>query len=690
MFSNARVLLAVAIATAMAVLPAACRQEGPRQPEPEPGTTGSQPVPSVAGSAGTPAVPHGSPVNAAFWADPSGAGEQLVLAAAGIAGVEIYLPDGTRAGSIDTVDAGLVTVVPDVAGAPLVVLYDTKESTLRAFRLERERLSLREVMSDPPGVADELTGLCHYRSRLSGSDYLYAVTDGGMIHHFELYGTGDALHARLLRSIPSGKGSGFCVVDPGDAMLYVSEEATGIWRLGAEPESDTTREAVDLRAPFGSLGDDLKGVAIYPVDSDSSYLVVADASQARLAFYRLPEGEAAGSVVLEGLHEPEGVTVTSAAVGGHASGMLVVADESAEAGGPNLELVGWQAVADALGLEVAAGPPDYDSPPVVRPVLETDVMPSYGDAADDPAIWVHSEDPAQSLVIGTDKQSGLLVYDLEGALLQHLPDGNMNNVDLRDGFPLGGQAVTLVTASNRSNDGIAAYRIDAVGRRLVEVADGVLPTGFADPYGLCMYRSEATGEFYVFVNEGGRGTIRQWRLFDNAKGKVAIEQMRELEVGSQAEGCAADDATGQLYVAEEDRGLWKYSAEPDGGDARNLIDATGDEGRLTDDVEGVAIWADGDGSGYIVVSNQGADNYALYRRGGRHEFVGFVHVVANAVDGIDGASETDGLDVVSASLGAAFPQGLLVVQDGRNIAPEQRQNFKYVSWADVATALDLE
>ena len=47
--------------------------------------------------------------------------------------------------------------------------------------------------------------------------------------------------------------------------------------------------------------------------------------------------------------------------------MRVVADESAEAGGPNLELVGWQAVADALGLEVAAGPPDYDSPPVVRP-----------------------------------------------------------------------------------------------------------------------------------------------------------------------------------------------------------------------------------------------------------------------------------------------------------------------------------
>lgn len=655
----------------------------------EPATSPDVPTVAIAASARTPAVAHGAPVNAAFWFDPAADSGPLLLAAAGIAGLEVYRPDGTRLGSIDTLDAGLVTVVPGVSGGPVVVAYDTATATLRGFRFEREPLALREVMPEPPGVADELTGLCHYRSRLSGSDYLYAVTDGGMIHQFELYGSNGTVHGRLLRSIPSGKGSGFCAVDPVDAMLYVSEEETGIWRLGAEPESDTTREPVDLRAPFGGLGDDLKGLAVYPVDGELSYLVVADVAMERLAFYRLPEGSAAGAAVLEGLHEPEGVTATPAAVDGHAAGMLVVADESAEAGGPNLQLVGWQDVADALGLKVSSGAVAYERPPVVRPVAETAVMPSYGDAADDPAIWVHPDDPSKSLVIGTDKQSGLFVFDLDGSVVQHLPDGNMNNVDLRGGFPLGGETVTLVTASNRSNDSIAAYRIDAAARRLVEVADGVLPTGFDDPYGLCMYRSEA-GEFYVFVNEGNVGTIRQWRLFDNGEGRVAAERVRELEVGSQAEGCVADDASGALYVAEEDHGLWKYSAAADGGEARTLIDSTGDGGRLTDDVEGVALWAGTDGDGYIVVSNQGADNYALYRRDGDHALVGFVHVVANAAAGIDGASETDGLDVVSAPLGDAFPQGLMVVQDGRNIAPEERQNFKYVSWADVAEALGLE
>jgi 3-phytase len=317
-------------------------------------------------------------------------------------------------------------------------------------------------------------------------------------------------------------------------------------------------------------------------------------------------------------------------------------------------------------------------------------MPSYGDAADDPAIWVHPEDPSESLVIGTDKQSGLFVFDLHGRALQHLADGRMNNVDLRDGFPLGGETVTLVTASNRSDDSIAAYRVDAASRTLVAVADGVLSTGFDDPYGLCMYRSARSGEFYVFVNEGGVGTVRQWRLFDNGSGRVAAEQVREFEVGSQAEGCVADDRFGHLYVAEDDRGLWKYPAEPDGGEARTQVDGTGEDGRLTDDVEGVALWQGPEGDGYIVVSNQGADNYALSRREGDNALVGFVHVVANAAAGIDGASETDGLDVSSAPLGTAFPQGLLVVQDGRNIAPEERQNFKYVSWADVVGALEPE
>ena len=71
----------------------------------------------------------------------------------------------------------------------------------------------------------------------------------------------------------------------------------------------------------------------------------------------------------------------------------------------------------------------------VTAVLETEKV---DEDPDDPAIWVNSEDPAKSRVLGTDKDYGLLVFDLEGRILQRFPDGRLNNVDVRTGVNLDG------------------------------------------------------------------------------------------------------------------------------------------------------------------------------------------------------------------------------------------------------------
>jgi 3-phytase len=643
---------------------------------------------SVAASGSSAPSGPGALANAAFWSDPGAPGSALILGAAGTAGVELYTPDGRRVGSLADVDAGFVAVVPGQAATPLVVVYDRRDAAIRAYRLDRDALELQSVMPEPLNPGDELTGLCHYHSRLSDSEYLYAVTDAGLILHYELFAQDGDIGGRLLRTIPFGKGAGFCAVDSGKGTLYVSDESVGIWRLGAEPESDTEREPFAMRSPWGTLSDEVKGIGLYRVNDKRSYLVAADVGEDRIAVYQLPGAKLLGRVQVPGLSEAEGVTVTNLPLGDtYPHGLVAVADEDA-AGGSDLKFIGWPALASALGLQSAdAGTKDADRAKAVRPVLETEVAASYGDAADDPAIWLHPDEPSKSLIIGTDKQLGLYVFDLQGRTVQVLPDGRMNNVDLRSGFPLGGEEATLVAASNRSNDSISVYRIDVGELQLVESAAGTLNTGFSDPYGLCMYHSARSGEFYVFVNEGDEGTYRQWRLFDNGEGKVAVERVREFEVGSQAEGCVADDELGHLYVDEEDVGLWKYAAEPDAGNERTLIDGTGKDGRLEADVEGVSLWVGENGEGYLVVSNQGADNYAVYRRAGDNAYVGHFHVVANAAENVDGASETDGLDVLNAALGERYPSGLLVVQDGRNIAPEERQNFKYVSWADVMGAL---
>ena len=165
-----------------------------------------------------------------------------------------------------------------------------------------------------------------------------------------------------------------------------------------------------------------------------------------------------------------------------------------------------------------ASPPAGAQTNQVSATVETDPVPSNGDAADDAAIWVHPDDPALSTIIGTDKEGGLAVYDLSGSQIQYIAEFLPNNVDLRHGFMLGGQEVDLVVSSDRADQTIAIHRIDPSSRQLVEVATPI-DSGI-DIYGVCMYRSPRSGDFYVFATPDDEGPVRQWRLADNGSGGV--------------------------------------------------------------------------------------------------------------------------------------------------------------------------
>jgi len=306
----------------------------------------------------------------------------------------------------------------------------------------------------------------------------------------------------------------------------------------------------------------------------------------------------------------------------------------------------------------------------VMATVETDPVPNGGDAADDPAIWVNPNDPAQSVIIGTDKRGGLAVYELSGKQIQYLPDGQMDNVDLRDGFKLGGQTVAIVTASNRKDNSIAIYKINPESRTLENVAARKIKHGLT-VYGMCMYRSVKTGKIYYFGTSKS-GEVEQWELFES-NGKVDAKKARNFKLGSVVEGCVADDELGHFYVAEEAVGIWKFSAEPETGSEHTQVAKVGD-GHLFADVEGLAIAYGKDGAGYLIASSQGNHSYVVYHREGNNEFVKKFRVSAG--DGVDGCEETDGIDVTTANLGPSFPHGVFVVQDGFN--DKGNQNFKLV------------
>ena len=90
------------------------------------------------------------------------------------------------------------------------------------------------------------------------------------------------------------------------------------------------------------------------------------------------------------------------------------------------------------GLIVCVGTTGHASEPlVVTPILSTSPLYNYEDApatpdADDPAIWINREDRQRSLVIGTAKDAGLLVYDLAGQLIQAIRPPNAPHVSAID------------------------------------------------------------------------------------------------------------------------------------------------------------------------------------------------------------------------------------------------------------------
>lgn len=318
--------------------------------------------------------------------------------------------------------------------------------------------------------------------------------------------------------------------------------------------------------------------------------------------------------------------------------------------------------------------------PVVATV-ETDPVPTSGDAADDATIWVHPTDPSESTIIGTDKDRGLAVYDLSGRQIQFLPDGRLNNVDLRYDFPLGGERVALVTSGNRADDSIAIYRVNPTTRMLENVAARKITTLAA--YGSCMYHSQKTSATYYFVNSE-QGDVEQWKLYDNGTGKVDAHRVRSFLVGSRTEGCVADDELGYLYIAVEDLGIRKYGAEPTTGEWYTVVDTTGLGGHLNpNDVEGLALYKEKNGTGYLIASNQGQNDFVVYIREGNNAYVATFRIVGGP--GIDDVTHTDGIAAQSRNLGPQFPDGVFVAQDHENDG--QNQNFKLVPWRQIERAL---
>ncbi|HVI99882.1 MAG TPA: phytase [Sphingomonas sp.] len=660
---------------------------------------GAQQAPVVAAAAATTPTAQGG-ANMAVIANAGDAARARILGTAELAGIEVYGLDGARSSAVS---AGEATGIGIRSGFPLggqdvtlAVVAETTNNSLRFFAYRDGALSEVGARAVPLGFAVE--DVCLWHSVQDGNFYAIAIGEGGRIDQQLVFATADGrVDARQARQFNLASEAKHCVADDRSGALYIAEEAVGIWRFDADPEAEIAPRLIDA-ARLGRITKEVGGVALYHGGADADWLIASDASSGRIFVYdRAQDDRWLGAVSLAGaggapVGEPGGLFATAAPLGARfPNGVLVAADEDAP-GGSTYQLVSMADVATALGVDPGNGPAQASVKPrfpVVAARVETVPVKSPGDAADDPAIWADPDDPAASLIVATDKKAGLYLYDMKGQVVDFAPVGKMNNVDLRTGFVLDGKSIVLVAATDRTRKAIGLFMLDIKARKIVDIADGVQASGLSDPYGLCMYRSAKSGRTFVFASDPD-GLNRQWEVVARPGGKAALRQVRDLELGSQTEGCVADDTAGAVYIDEEDVALWRFDAEPDGATTPRMVDSVERNPALKDDLEGISLYDLGGGKGYLVLSSQGNNSYAVYDRTGDNAYRGSFSVVADGAAGIDGISETDGLDVSSSNLGPGFEHGAMVAQDGRNVLPGDTQNFKIVRWSDIAAALKLD
>lgn len=307
------------------------------------------------------------------------------------------------------------------------------------------------------------------------------------------------------------------------------------------------------------------------------------------------------------------------------------------------------------------------------------------DAADDPALWRNAADPARSLIVGTDKKAGLYVYGLDGAVRSFDPAGRLNNVDLA-----GGADSALVIASDRTDKtrsrlALFSLRFDDPALQAL----GTVASGPGEAYGLCLQRQGQTPEAsglpaavtaYAALKDG---TVREIRLSRGADGRYTGHLGREWKIATQIEGCVTSPRTGDLYIGEEDVGIWRIRTARADATPEKFASVGAKDG-LVADVEGLAYVPNPDGRDYLIASSQGDSAYALFDAEtgaplGRFRIADGPHT--------DGTSDTDGIEMMPGDFGPDYPAGLFVAQDGSN--PGAAQNFKLVDWRAILAALNL-
>jgi len=242
----------------------------------------------------------------------------------------------------------------------------------------------------------------------------------------------------------------------------------------------------------------------------------------------------------------------------------------------------------------------------------------------------------------------------------------------------------IAVASNDEVNGLSWFRIESDESGATVLHLGNTPVERVEPYGVCLGVVEDQMIVAVTYKDGA---TELWQAAARDDGPPATELVRTEVLGGQLEGCVFDDAEARLFVGEEEHGIWSLDLT-DETSVPSEVDTIAAGNGLVADVEGLSLYVESGGDGFLVASAQHADRFVVYDRQLPHRVIGAFSVAGSEDGSVDAVSHTDGIDVSAAPL-PGYPRGLMIVQDDANPDPGVDQNFKLVDWARIESALGL-
>ncbi|WP_224994935.1 phytase [Cesiribacter sp. SM1] len=324
-----------------------------------------------------------------------------------------------------------------------------------------------------------------------------------------------------------------------------------------------------------------------------------------------------------------------------------------------------------------------DSSGIIKPLFVTDTVMHD---TDDPAIWINHDNPAQSLVLGTDKdQDGALyVFNLEGKVQEDKVVRGLqrpNNVDVEYGLLLNEKLTDIAVTTERFTGKLRIFSLpdmQPVDGGGIDVFEGEVGLEFRDLMGIALYKRPADSAIFAIVGRKNGpkdgNYLWQYHLQDNGRGHVQASLVRKFGAFSgrkEIEAIAVDDELGYVYYADEQAGVRKYHADPEKGGEELAFFATEGFGQ---DQEGISIYSMKEGRGYLLVSDQEVNQFRIYTREGTAENP-HAHQLVRVIRASTVSS--DGSEVVNYPLPPYFPNGLFV-------AMSDDKTFHFYRWESLA------